>query len=151
MQKEHTLKHLRDAKKAHIKWVQRAKALIEDLPVEKEQIPVDCTECMFGQWFYSDAQELNVLPNMSCLKEIEKLHFDLHDVYMKIFKIYFGEGNRSFFSKLFGTKKSVSTTEQEIAQEYFQNLRKISESLVLVIERLERRIHALNANNFVRV
>lgn len=148
MDKEHTLSHLRDAKKAHIKWVQRAKALIEGLPVEKEQVPVDCTECMFGKWFYSDAQELQAIPNMDCLKEIEKLHFELHDVYMKIFKIYFAETNRSFFSKLFGTKKKVSDSEQGIAQEYFKNLRGISEQLILVIERLERRIHALNSDSF---
>lgn len=148
MDKESTLTHLRDAKKAHIKWVQRAKALIEGLPVEKEQVPVDCTECMFGTWFYSDAQELNALPNMDCLKEIEKLHFELHDVYMKIFKIYFSDVNRSLFSKLFGTKKKVSESEHGIAQEYFKNLREISEQLVTVIERLERRIHALNASSF---
>lgn len=148
MNKSETLTHLRDAKKAHIKWVQRAKALIEGLPVEKEQVPVDCTECMFGKWFYSDAQELYAIPNMTSLKEIEKLHFELHDVYMKIFKIYFTNTNRSFFSKIFGSKKSVNASEQEIAQEYFKNLRNISEALVLVIERLERRIHALGDATF---
>jgi hypothetical protein len=44
MNKAETLEHLHNAKKAHVKWVQRAKALIEGLPVEKEAIPVDCTD-----------------------------------------------------------------------------------------------------------
>ena len=148
MDKESTLLQLRDAKKAHISWVRRAKALIEGLPIEKEQVAVDCTECMFGKWFYKEAQELNVLPNMESLKQIEKLHFKLHDVYMKIFKIYFGETNRSLFSKLFGVKKKISEREQEMAHEHFKSLREISEQLVMAIERLERRLHAIKASSF---
>jgi hypothetical protein len=52
--KESTLEQLRNAKKAHIAWVQRANALIEGLPVEQQQVPVNCTECKFGIWFYGE-------------------------------------------------------------------------------------------------
>lgn len=148
MDKSETLTHLHDAKKAHIKWVQRAKALIEGLPVEKEAIPVDCTECKFGQWFYGEGQNLNAIPGMECLHEIERLHFQLHDIYMKIFKVYFGEMNRSFFSKLFNTKKKISDHDKEIAKEYYDNLFGISQELVGVIDKLERRLHAMSASAF---
>ena len=148
MNKAETVEHLHSAKKAHVKWVQRAKALIEGLPVEKEAIPVDCTECKFGQWFYGDGQNLNAIPGMDCLHEIETLHFNLHDMYMKIFKVYFGDMNRSFFSKLFNMKKSVSEHDRDIARDYYDQLLEISGQLLDVIDRLERRLHAMTADAF---
>ena len=148
MNKVETVEHLHSAKKAHVKWVQRAKALIEGLPVEKDAIPVDCTECKFGQWFYGEGQNLNAIPGMDCLHEIETLHFNLHDMYMKIFKVYFGEMNRSFFSKLFNIKKKVSESDKEIAREYYNQLLEISNQLLEVIDRLERRLHAMTSDAF---
>ncbi|MDD5716748.1 MAG: CZB domain-containing protein [Sulfuricurvum sp.] len=149
MTKEDTLMHLRNAKKAHITWVQRAHALIEGLPVEKEQVPVSCTDCKFGQWFYGEGQRLNMIPSMDCLKEIEALHFELHDTYMKIFKIYFSDEDRSFFSKIFGTRKKVSEAHQEIARDYYNRLKGVSDKLIATIERLEKRLFALQEGSFV--
>lgn len=149
MNKEDTLTHLRNAKKAHITWVHRAHALIEGLPIEKEQIPVSCTDCKFGLWFYGEGQRLNMMPSMDCLKEIETLHFELHDIYMKIFKIYFTDEDRSFFSKFFGTRKKISPLQQNVAKEYYVQLKDISEKLVNTIERLERRLFALQEGAFV--
>ena len=148
MNKELTLDQLHAAKKAHISWVSKAKALIEGLPVNKEQIPVDCTSCKFGEWFYSDAQVLKRIPGMDCLTTIETEHFNLHDVYMKIFKIYFDESNLSFLSKMIGSKKKVSKEEQEQAEFYYQELREISKVLVGLIDKLEKRLHVLHAQRF---
>jgi len=148
MNKNETIDHLHSAKKAHVKWVQRAKALIEGLPIEKDAIPVDCTECKFGQWFYGDGQNLNAIPGMDCLKEIEALHFKLHDSYMKIFKVYFGEMNRSFFSKLFNMKKKVTENDKEIARDYYDQLLEVSRDLLEVIDKLERRLHAMTSSVF---
>ena len=148
MNKNETIDHLHSAKKAHVKWVQRAKALIEGLPIEKDAIPVDCTECKFGQWFYGDGQNLNAIPGMDCLKDIETLHFKLHDIYMKIFKVYFGEMNRSFFSKLFNMKKKVTENDKEIARDYYDQLLEVSRDLLEVIDKLERRLHAMTSSVF---
>jgi len=148
MNKAETVEHLHNAKKAHVKWVQRAKALIEGLPMEKEAIPVDCTECKFGQWFYGEGQNLNAIPGMDCLHEIETLHFNLHDVYMKIFKVYFGDMNRSFFSKIFNMKKTISDTDRQVARDYYDQLLEISNQLLEVIGRLERRLHAMSSSAF---
>lgn len=148
MNKEETLEQLGAAKKAHIKWVNRAKSLVRGIPVEKDAIPVDSTECQFGQWFYGEGQKLNMMSNMDCLGTIESLHFTLHDTYMKIFKIYFGETNRSFFSKLFKTKSKVTDQEKEIAQDYFESLEATSKQLLEEIGRLERRLYATQASSF---
>ena len=148
MNKADTVEQLHQAKKAHVKWVQRAKALIEGLPIEKEAIPVDCTECKFGQWFYGEGQNLKAMPGMDCLHEIETLHFNLHDIYMKIFKVYFGDMNRSFFSKLFKVNKTVSESEKQVARDYYDQLLEISHQLIGEIDRLERRLHAMTSDTF---
>jgi hypothetical protein len=106
--KENILSELRAAKVAHLKWVQRAKSLISGVPVEKEAIPLDYTDCVFGKWFYSDGQDIALMPGMSVMENIGTKHTELHDVYFKIFQIYFGSGGQSFFSKLLKMKKKVS-------------------------------------------
>lgn len=147
MKKEEVLEHLRAAKSAHIKWVQKAKLLINGVDIEEGTIPVDSTECKFGKWFYSDGQILNSLSNnpMECMQSIEKLHFDLHDQYLKIFNIYFSEEKKGgFFAKLFGFKrKEISRTEKELAETYYKDMENISRQLLDEINRLERRLIAI--------
>lgn len=148
MDKTTTLQSLSDAKKAHVKWVQRAKLLIEGLPIDEGAIPLSCTDCRFGEWFYSEGQKLNALGNMGCLDDIEKAHTTLHDEYMHIFKIYFSDTDRSFFSKLFSSKKKVSEIEQEKAKEHFIKLQAASEEVLDHIGRLERRLYAIPQSSF---
>lgn len=145
MNKEHVLEHLRAAKSAHIKWVQKAKLLINGLDIKEDSIPVDSTECKFGQWFYSEGQILNALSNnpVECMVKIERLHFNLHDVYMNIFNIYFNKPKDGFFSKLFGKKNTLKDYEIEKAKQYYNNLELISKELLEEINRLERRLIAV--------
>ncbi|OIP55959.1 MAG: hypothetical protein AUK54_03090 [Helicobacteraceae bacterium CG2_30_36_10] len=147
MEKEDILGHLRAAKAAHIKWVQKAKLLISGVDIKEESIPVNSTECKFGKWFYSDGQVLNALSNNppECMKKIEKLHFELHDIYLKIFMIYFTKAKGGFFSKLFGNKKK-SLTELEIrdARGYYDSMQQVSVELLDEINRLERRLVAVS-------
>lgn len=150
VEKENVLQELRAAKVAHLKWVQRAKSLISGMPVEKEAIPLDYTDCIFGKWFYSDGQDIALMPGMSVMESIGAKHIDLHQIYFKIFQIYFGEGSKSLFSKLFKLKKKVSSAEQEMAEEYYAELEGVSKELVDMIGRLERRINALEADFFKR-
>ena len=101
MEKEEVLDHLRAAKAAHIKWVQKAKLLINGIDIEEDAIPIDSTECKFGKWFYSDGQILNSLSNnpMECMQSIESLDFALHDKYLQIFNIYFSQEKKQVFSQ----------------------------------------------------
>ena len=147
MKKEEVLEHLRAAKSAHIKWVQKAKLLINGVDIEKDAIPVDSTECKFGKWFYSDGQILNSLSNnpLECMQSIEKLHFTLHDKYLKIFNIYFSEEKKTgFFAKLFGFKKrEITKTEHDLAETFYNEMEEISKQLLDEINRLERRLIAI--------
>jgi hypothetical protein len=146
MEKEQIVEHLRAAKSAHIKWVQKAKLLINGIEVEKDAIPVDSTECKFGKWFYSDGQVLSALSNnpMECMMSIEQLHSELHDVYMKIFLIYFSKPSGGFLSKIFGKKNKITEQDAQEAQEHFKNLEEISKKLLDEINRLDRRVMAIS-------
>lgn len=145
--KEEVLTHLRAAKAAHIKWVQKAKLLIHGVDIQEDAIPVDSTECNFGKWFYKDGQILNALSNnpLECMQKIESFHFKLHDTYLSIFNIYFiKEQQTGFFAKFFGTKKKVlSEAEVQLAQEHYKKLELVSAELLGEINRLERRLIAV--------
>ncbi len=146
MKKEQVLEHIRSAKSAHIKWVQKAKLLINGVSVTEDSIPVNSTECNFGKWFYSDGQLLNSLSNnpIECMQKIEKLHFDLHDIYLQIFNIYFNRPKTGFFAKLFGKKRVITDIEANQAKEYYKELEKVSQVLLEEINRLERRLIAVS-------
>jgi len=148
MKKEDVIVHLRQAKAAHIKWVQKAKLLINGVDVDENAIPVDSTECSFGKWFYTDGQMLNALSNnpLECMQHIETLHFELHDIYLKIFRIYFSEEKKGgFFAKLFGLKrKQPERSQQQLAQDYYAQMEEISQNLLDEINRLERRLVAVS-------
>ncbi len=149
MEKEEVLEHLRAAKAAHIKWVQKAKLLINGIDIEEDAIPIDSTECKFGKWFYSDGQILNSLSNnpMECMQSIESLHFALHDKYLQIFNIYFSQEKKAgFFAKLFGIKRKKELSEEEVqkSRKFYDEMETISKELLEEINRLERRLVAVS-------
>jgi len=147
MEKEHVLEHLRLAKTAHIKWVQKAKLLINGLDVKQDAIPVDTTECEFGKWFYSDGQVLNGLANDSqnAMAKIEKLHFKLHDIYLQIFNLYFNKPQIGFFTNLFGNKKkNLDSVKIVTAKDYYTALELVSRDLLQEINKLEKNIIAVS-------
>ena len=148
MKKADILGHLRAAKAAHINWVQRAKLLISGFDVNEESIPVNSTECKFGKWFYGDGQILHLIRNnpAESMTSIEQLHFQLHDIYMNIFKIYYDTGKKGFFSKLFGSKKKVSDQEAVMAKQYFDQMEEVSQKLIEEINIMERRIAVVSDN-----
>ena len=150
MKKNEVLDQLRAAKAAHINWVQRAKMLIAGFKIGEESIPVNSTECKFGQWFYSEAQKLNALQNnpLECMSKIEQLHFQLHDIYMNIYKIYYNTEPSGFFSKLFGRKRKISDDSKRLAGEYFNAMQEVSNELLQEINRMERRVVAIPEKEF---
>jgi len=148
MTKEEILDQLGAAKTAHIKWVEKAKLLINGLDIKENAIPVKSTDCQFGKWFYGDGQVLGTLSNnpMECMHEIENLHFNLHDIYLNIFNIYFSEDKKQgFFAKLLGLKrKQPSPSEIELAKNYYEKMENVSTKLLDEISRLERRLIAVS-------
>lgn len=148
MTKEDVLKHLGVAKSAHIKLVQKAKALIDSIDMSEPTSPINFKESDFGKWFYSDGQKLSGLSNnpLSCMENMQKQHLALYEMNESIFNIYFGKSQKAgFFSKILGSaNKPVDDDGKKMALEYYENMQSILCDLESEISRLERRLSALS-------
>lgn len=133
---------IHSARAAHKEWVARAEALVAGLPLNKNQVPVLPTNCVFGQWYYGPGQALRRLPTY---KAIEGPHDELHKTYMEIFQLLYEEPNVSALGKMFGKKKRLKKQQQEKAASLIPTLRKQSEQVCLMLDHLEDQVMQLAA------
>ncbi len=139
MNKAETLKHLRAAKKAHIKWRSYAQAIHMSLPLDSKATPIIPTECDFGSWYYEQGQEMQ---HMDSFREIEEPHQGIHNIYMKMYQVK----NKEIKVGLFGSKDKA---EKERAQELeilMQQMLTVSKDLLEKIAVLEEEICHLDEN-----
>lgn len=137
MKLDTVLEHIESARLAHLRWVARAEALVEGLPLDKNQVPVLPTDCIFGQWYYGDGHKLR---GMNSYAALEDPHRALHYTYQAIFRLLYGEDDRSMLSKLFGSKKSWQDERREEAEELLPRLRSESKVLLQALDLLEREV-----------
>jgi len=141
MDKEEIVSKIRAARLAHVQWVQRAKSLVNGLEIKEEDIPLTSDACLFGQWFYSDGQILLAIFNEKVVKDIERLHNDLHAEYLYIFKIYFDTSDMGFLAKFLKHQKRISAKEQTKAVVALKKLEKISDELIKNLNIVETKIN----------
>ncbi len=141
MTKKEIMTQLRAAKTAHIQWRSYAQALIAGLAVEQGQVPVIHTTCKFGQWYYGTGQQLS---SLSAYEAIDAPHEVLHQLYMRIFKLLFGEDDRSTLQKIFGSKSKMDKKKQEEAEVLMQNLLAVSRTLLEAITLLEQEVMSMS-------
>jgi len=141
MKKNEIVQKIRLARLAHVKWVQRAKSLVNGVPIKEEDIPLTSDACEFGKWFYTDGQILLAIFNERSVKEIEDFHNQLHTEYMKIFSIYFDMSNMGFFAKLLRSGRKVSKEDKKRAQSYLNSLEVISDKLIKKLNIIETKIN----------
>ena len=151
MEKSDVLRSIRSARREHVIWVDRAKALVNGLTIRKEQIPLEITECSFGKWFYCDGQVLLSLFTEEAVKKLENKHKELHDAYMKIFKIYFPVTKRSLWKKLLNQKHKITATDEYNALVYLRNLEEISQELISYLNIIEKKLNALDEDKFKKL
>lgn len=138
MDKTEVIMLLRQAKSGHKKWVENAISLIEGLPLDKNQVPVNGTECMFGQWYYGEGQGLK---SLKAFKEIEQYHDGLHRIYREIFILLFEEESKpSLLTRLFGISRKVTEEKKLAAHEKLQALKLQSRSIMKKVDELEEAI-----------
>ena len=147
MIKNELLHNIRAAKRAHINWVSYAHALILGVPLEKNQIPMDSSECKFGEWYYGDGQ---VLHGLEAFKKIEQPHIDLHDTYLEIFHLLFAkEADRSLWSRWFGKKTEVDMEKSlKKANQLYHKLKKHSVIVIDALNELEDQLNEMNTIDF---
>ncbi len=151
MKKQKVLDNIRAARLAHVKWIDRARKLVEGGKITKDEIPVEATSCDFGHWFYSDGQILLAVFSVGSVKKLESKHKELHSVYMKIFKIYFDTSNQSFFAKLLNQRKKVSEKEKVLAHEELTYLEAISEELIAYLNVFEKNLNKIEEKDFEKL
>jgi len=132
-----TLEQLRNARAAHKAWVSRAEALVEGIPLEKNQVPMFPTDCVFGKWYYGEGQQLKRLSDFA---DLEKPHEELHKVYMRIFKLLFDAPDTSTLGKLFGQARRAKAKQVEEASALIPKLRSLSDEMTAILERIENRL-----------
>ncbi len=137
MNKSDILERIRAAKRSHVIWVKRARSLIDGVPVDKEKVPVQPTDCIFGQWYYGDGKLLAKLPSYQA---IEDPHNRLHETYAKIFKLLFGDDKPSFFARVLGLKYKPKEKDLAEANELFKELQAWSDIIVGRLAKLEEQI-----------
>ncbi len=142
MDKTEVVTKLKLAVVSHRAWVSNAQALIDGIPLDKEKVPVNARECEFGKWYYGDGQRLQIVPGFN---EIEEPHDKLHETYMEIFGLLYGEENKklSFFSKLIGRAQKAAFEKKAAAEEKALLLQEQSAEVIAQLEHLQRVINAL--------
>lgn len=150
MEKVDVLKNIRAARRAHTEWVDKAKSLVNGLEVKKEQIPLEVTTCSFGKWFYCDGQILLLFFTEEAIEALDNKHKELHDIYMKIFKIYFPEHTGSFLANLFKRKIQISAQDENTALAYLRNLEEVSKELVSYLNTIEKKLNQVDEETFAK-
>jgi hypothetical protein len=131
-----TIQQLRAARASHKAWVVRAEALVNGLPLNKEQVPVVATECEFGKWYYRQGARLQ---GFSTFDQIETAHNSLHGVYTEIYKLLF-EDSTSAMGKLFGQTKKNKSANQKKAAILLSGLYRHYDEIISLLDTLEKDI-----------
>ena len=143
MNKNELISIITNAKQSHKRWVENARSLVAGIPLDKSQIPVNSTDCNFGQWYYGKGQ---ALIKMVSFKDIEEQHDLLHQTYREIFVLLFGEEKKdsSFFSRLFGSSQKSLDKNQKLAKDKVVILVEQSKMVLKKLDELERMIYAMS-------
>jgi len=147
-QKQVLIKKLRDAKKSHRRWVTKAQTMIEGVPVQQDQLPLEHTSCNFGLWYYGEGQ---LLSPYSAFRKIEEPHQKLHDLYREIFSLLFSERKPSLFQRLLGKKTKRSKEELAQAKQLLAQLNSTSLEILERIDELEKVIKNLSDADLERL
>ena len=139
---------LRQAKMAHKRWVGHASAMIEGIPVDKDQVPINYTDCIFGNWYYGEGQNLSSLDKFTA---IEDPHTELHVIYMEIFNILFSQKKQSFFSKLIGKSTKLSESDKQLARAKFRTLEEVSKRIVEKLDLLEKHLKLMGEDRVAKL
>lgn len=151
MDKNLTLEHLNKAITAYTKWLESVKQLVEGSPIKSDEIEPNAVESGFGAWFYEEGQKLSAIKTIPAdsMKLIASLHTKAHDIYLEIYKIYFGETEKkSLIKRLISRKKKIAPEAQEEAQKHLEEIVNVSRQLNEELERLERRTSAFPESDF---
>jgi hypothetical protein len=121
MSKHLILEEIEKLKEAHLKWVEKAREIVESGSIKNVSAPVSDTECAFGKLIHSGLLD-NIDEDIKY--EIETAHFLVHDTYHNIFNLFDG-------------KEVLSEDEKNQAQAIFEILDEVSKELMGSVDHLK--------------
>lgn len=146
--KENSIHNLHQARTAHIRWVNAIKLLVSGIEVSSDTIALSPTDSLFGKWFYDEAMLFSLGTSRMVLEEIENILLSLHDKYMKIYPIYYGQKKKNIISGLLGAKSKASEHEIELSQRYYEEIITLSDKLKHKLRILESQLMSLAEDKF---
>ena len=146
--KDKTIHNLHQARTAHIRWVNTIKLLVSGIEVSVESIALSPTDSLFGKWYYDEGMLFSLGTSRMVLEEIEELLLSLHDKYMKIYPIYYGQKKKTIISGLLGAKSKASEHEIELSQRYYEEIITLSDKLKQKLRILESQLLSLGDEKF---
>lgn len=154
MTREEVVTHIRNARKSHVAWVQKIKALVMGIGMGDAEIEVDPTLAPFGVWFYDEGERLKNLTGMDILDEIERKHVDIHDEYLKIYNIYFETRTKARWilkskpPKVKTKPRKVTDEDKKQAEIYLAEVEVLSGRLLNDLDLLMKRVNAMGDEMF---
>jgi len=124
---------IRAARMSHIKWRANAQALVCGFDINQSEVPVIHTSTKLGIWYYGRGQEFS---DSVYFDEIESHLILVHQMYMQVYKLVFGEVRRS----LFKSKEKVKQENFRKAKQMMMQMNSISDKLVESLLLLEREV-----------
>jgi len=73
---------IRKAKLSHVRWRAYAQSMVAGVPVDEDRVPVQHTDCQFGQWYFGAG--MRQLGDLELYKKVREPHETLHNVYAEI-------------------------------------------------------------------
>lgn len=127
--KEDFIQKLKQARNAHISWVNNIKLLVSGIDMDASDIPLSKIDSTFGKWLYNEGMVLSTTSTKSVLEEIDELHTQLHDTYMPIYQIFFQHKSSGMLNNFFGSKHKASQNELLLSQRYYEEIVVLSDKL----------------------
>jgi len=121
MSKHLTEEEIKNLKEAHLKWVEKARQIVETGSINGMSTPVEDTACAFGKLIHSGLLD-GVDEDLTY--EINTAHFLVHDTYHNIFSLFDG-------------KEDLNEEEKQQAQDIFEILDEVSQELLNSIDNLK--------------
>ena len=126
--KEKYIHSIRTARTHQVKWANQIKLMVSGVTLEKETVPVDQTDSEFSKWLYGEAMIFSMSNAKNIIDEMVDLHGRCYDIYLKIYGTLFA-GQKNGILGIFGTKKA-SLNDLKLAQNYYEDLMKVSDQLL---------------------
>lgn len=140
---------LRAARTEHNKWLNTIKIIVSGFQEDQESVALNQSESPFGVWLNSEAILFSTLNSKASLVEIETLHNECYELYHQIYKTLLNTKS-GFFSSILKTNRP-SSSDLIVAQNYYEDLVKVSNALSNKMRVFENQVQANPAEKFLDI